>query len=133
MEIQPIRNEQDYEATLREIAELMEAEPEPGTTDFERLEVLTILVEDYEDEHHSVEHATPVETIEFHLDRLGWTQARLAREADLRPSHLSAVLNRRRTLSLTQIKKLSAVFDIPADLLIENEYQSEGSRRASRA
>lgn len=122
MDIRPIRTEEDYEAALREIARLMELDPAAGTSDADKLEVLATLVEDYEDDHHPVEPADPVETIRFHLDRLGWSQARLAREADVQASHLSAVLNGRRKLSLTQIQKLSATLEIPADRLMDNPY-----------
>jgi HTH-type transcriptional regulator/antitoxin HigA len=132
MEIRPIRNEDDYEWALREIAEVMEAEPNPGSDAFDRLDVLVTLVEAYEAKHHSVGPADPVETIRFHLDRLGWSQAELARQADIHTSHLSAVLNRRRSLTLPQIKKLSAVFEIPADQLIDNEYRSDDDRPAFR-
>jgi HTH-type transcriptional regulator / antitoxin HigA len=131
MDIQPIRSDADYEAALQTIAELMEAEPEQGTADFDRLDILATLVEAYEAEHHPVGPADPVETIRFHLDRLGWTQAELARQAGVQPTHLSAVLNRRRSLSLPQIKKLSALLDIPADQLIDNEFRSDEDGRAS--
>lgn len=131
MEIRPIRNETDYETALREIADLMESEPEHGSDSFDKLDILVTLVEAYEAEHHPVGPADSVETIRFHLDRLGWTQAELARQAGVQPTHLSAVLNRRRSLSLPQIKKLSALLDIPADQLIDNEYRSGDAGRAS--
>lgn len=130
MEIQPIRTEQDHEAALREIARLMESDPTPGSQEADKLEVLATLVEDYERNTDPVGPADPVETIQFHLERLGWSQAKLAREANIQTSHLSAVLNRRRKLSLTQIQKLSAVLEIPADQLIDNPYadESRGAR-----
>lgn len=73
MDIQPIRNDDDYERAVRQIAKLMEQQPEPGTDAFDRLDILATLVEAYEDEHHPVGPADPVETIHFHLERLGWT------------------------------------------------------------
>jgi HTH-type transcriptional regulator/antitoxin HigA len=133
MEIRPIRNDEDYERAVREIAELMEREPEPGTEAFDRLDVLATLVEAYEADEEPIGPADPVETIQFHLERLDWSQAELARRADLQPTHLSAVLNRRRNLSLEQIKKISATLDIPADRLIDNEYRDGDGRRAARA
>ncbi|MFU8804708.1 MAG: helix-turn-helix domain-containing protein [Bradymonadaceae bacterium] len=113
MKIRPIRDEEDYEAALRRIARLMESEPAEGTDDLDDLEVLVTLVESYEREHYDPGPAGAVETIKFHLDRLGWTQTELARRAGIQASHLSAVLNGRRELSLTQIKKLSALFELP--------------------
>lgn len=128
MDIRPIRSEQDYEAAVREIARLMEAAPREGTEAFDKLDVLATLVEAYERENHPVGSATPVETIRFHLDRLGWSQARLAREAGIHASHLSSVLNGRRALTLTQIQKLSATLEIPVGRLIENPYVDEMAR-----
>ena len=120
MEIEPIRTDEDYQRTLGEIAELMEREPESGTEEFDRLDVLVTLVEAYEDEAYSLdEPVDPVEVIEFHLNRLGWSQADLARNASVHRSHLSAVLNRKRPLSLTQIKKISLALDIPPGRLVD--------------
>ncbi len=129
MDIRPVRTEEDYETALRKIAALMETEPVEGTDEFDKLDVLVTLVEDYERRNHPIEAATPIETIKFHLERLGWSQAKLAREAGIQTSHLSAVLNGRRQLTLTQIRKLSATLDIPADRLIENPY-ADDSRQA---
>jgi HTH-type transcriptional regulator/antitoxin HigA len=120
MEIRPIRTEGDYEEALREIAALMEQDPDPGTEAFDRLDVLVMLVEAYEEEEYDLDQPVdPVEVIEYHLDRLGWPQAELARKAEVQRSHLSAVLNGKRSLSLTQIKKISLALDIPPGRLID--------------
>jgi HTH-type transcriptional regulator/antitoxin HigA len=128
MEIHPVRHEQQYEAALREISDLMDEEPEPGTDAYDRLDVLVTLVEAYEDEQADADarhDLDPVEVIEFHLDRLGWTQAELARRADIQKTHLSAVMNGRRSLSLDQIKGISAAFDIPPGRLIRRDRSSK--------
>lgn len=120
MEIRPIRTDDDYERALEEISELMEEEPRPGTDAYDRLDVLVTLVEAYEEEEYDLDESVdPVDVIEFHLDRLDWTQADLADRADLHRSHLSAVLNGNRSLSLTQIKKISLALDIPPGRLID--------------
>jgi len=128
MEIHPVRNEQQYEAALGEISELMDKEPEPGTEAYDRLDVLVTLVEAYEENQKGAESRDdldPVEVIEFHLDRLGWTQSELARRADIQKTHLSAVMNGRGSLSLDQIKGISAAFDIPPGRLIRRERSSK--------
>lgn len=63
MEIRPIKTEADYEAALAEIEELFEAEP--GTPEGDRLEVLTTLVEAYEDVHYSIPAPDPIEAIRY--------------------------------------------------------------------
>lgn len=127
MNVRPVRNENDYEFALRRVAALMELKPEPGTDAFDELDVWVTLIEDYESKNHPIGKADPVETIQFHLERLGWTQAELAKNADIQATHLSSVLNRRRELTLSQIKKLCAVFDIPADHLIRDLSDTRGT------
>ena len=128
MDIRPIRTDEDYEVALREIARLMESEPMEGSPEFDKLEILATLVEAYERANYSIQSADPVATIEFHLDRLGWTQAKLAQKAGIQASHLSAVMNGRRKLTLIQIQKLSATLDISAERLLENPYADEKAR-----
>lgn len=125
MEIRPIRTDEDYKEALREISRLMELEPQQASREFDKLDVLVTLVEDYERRNVEIDPADPVETIKFHLDRLGWSQAELARQAGIQASHLSAVLNRRRKLSLPQIQKLSALLDISVERLIDNPYSGD--------
>lgn len=66
-----------------------------------------------------------------HMERLDLSQAELARQAGIQPTHLSAVLQGHRQLSLTQIKKLSAFFAIPADALIDNPFRNNSEHRPS--
>ena len=121
MEIRPIKTEADYETALAEIEELFEAEP--GTPEGDRLEILTTLVEAYEDAHYSIPSPDPIEAIRYHMESRG-----LARR-DLEPyigsrARVSEILNRRRPLSLTMIRRLNKELGIPADVLIEPyEYQ----------
>ena len=58
MEIKPIKTETDYEAALKEIADLLDAEP--GTPEGDRLEILATLVEAYEDEHYDIPAPDPI-------------------------------------------------------------------------
>lgn len=117
-EVRPIHNETDYEEALREIDELLNSHPDPGTPEDERLELLSILVEDYEHRVYPIELPDdPVEVILFYLDQKGLTRK------DLEPfigdrSRVSDILGRRRSLSLAMIRRLNQGLGIPADLLI---------------
>ncbi len=62
MEIRPIKTEADYQAALDEIEAIFDAEP--GTPEEDRLEVLTTLVEAYEDKHYSIPMPDPIAAIE---------------------------------------------------------------------
>ena len=61
MDVKPIKTEADYEAALEEIDRLMNAEP--GTPEGDRLDVLTTLVEAWEEKHHQIEDPDPIEAI----------------------------------------------------------------------
>ncbi|MFL7870588.1 MAG: type II toxin-antitoxin system HigA family antitoxin, partial [Anaerolineales bacterium] len=73
MEIKPIKTEADYEAALKEIERLFDAEP--GTPESDRLEVLTTLVEAYEDEHYAIPAPDPVEAILYYMESRGLKRA----------------------------------------------------------
>lgn len=119
MEIRPIKTEADYEAALAEIDTLLEAAP--GAPETDRLEVLSLLVEAWEDAHYPIEAPDPVEAILFYME-----QNDLSRK-DLEPfigdrARVADVLNRKRPLSLSMIRRLNAGLGIPAEVLIK-EYR----------
>ena len=69
MDIKPIRTEADYKAALKEISALMERDPEPGTADGDRLDILATLVEAYENRHFPMDLPDPVEAILFRMEQ----------------------------------------------------------------
>ncbi len=58
MDVKPLRNEQDYDWAMREVAHYFEVDPELGTADGDRFEVLSILIKEYEDKHFRRRTAT---------------------------------------------------------------------------
>lgn len=69
MEIRPIHTEADYKRTLEEVSKLVASDPEPGTPEGDRLDVLTTLVQAYETKHYFIDLPDPVEAIKFRMDR----------------------------------------------------------------
>jgi HTH-type transcriptional regulator/antitoxin HigA len=69
MQIKPIRTKADYERTLREIEGLWGAGK--GTSEEDRLDVLTTLVEAYEQKHFPTDPPDPIEAIRFRLEQQG--------------------------------------------------------------
>lgn len=117
MDIRPIRTETDYEAGLDEIARLMAEDPQLGTADGDRLDVLTILIQAYERRHYPVLPPDPIEAIRFSMDQRGLTVADMC--PYLGPPHrVYEVLSRKRGLSLAMIRRLHAGLGIPAESLI---------------
>ena len=116
VQIKPIKTEADYEDALVEIESLLRAEP--GTLEADRLEILTSLVEDYEDEHHGIPSPDPVEAIFYYLESRGLTRKDLETILGSR-ARVSEVLNRKRPLSLEMIRRLHRNLGIPAQVLIQ--------------
>ncbi|MBN9090807.1 MAG: helix-turn-helix domain-containing protein [Reyranella sp.] len=129
MSLKPIRTRTDHARALEEIERLMGAKR--GSPQADRLEVLAALVAAYEAAHDPIELPEPIEAIEAHMDERGLDQADLARLLGSR-SLASAILNRKRALSLSIIRKLSGAWDIPTDILVQ-PYKLTGyrSRRAA--
>ena len=116
MDIRPIKSEADNELTLAEIERLFEANPD--TPEGDRLEVLVTLVEAYEDQHYSIPLPDPIEAIKYYMESRG------LKRRDLEPyigtrARVSEILNRKRPLTLTMIRKLHTGLGISADVLIQ--------------
>ncbi len=116
VKVKPIRSDTDYESALAEIETLFDVRP--GTTDADRLEILTALVEDYEDRHHAIPFPDPVAAILYHLESRGLTRKDLEVSLGSR-ARVSEILNRKRPLSLEMIRRLHRDMGIPAEVLIQ--------------
>lgn len=117
MDIHPVRTEADYKATLKEIAALMESDPELGTPEGDRLDILVTLVQAYEARHIPIEAPDPIEAIKFRMEQSGLSVK------DLEPiigkrNRVYEVLNRKRPLTLAMIRRLHENLGIPASVLI---------------
>ena len=117
MDIRPIHTEADYKATLREISVLMESDPDPGTPEGDRLDILSTLVQAYETRHFPIGTPDPVEAIRFRMEQSGLSVK------DLEPiigksNRVYEVLNRKRPLTLAMIRRLHQRLGIPAEVLI---------------
>jgi HTH-type transcriptional regulator/antitoxin HigA len=126
MDIKPIKTEADYEAALKEIEGLFDAEP--GTPEGDRLKILATLVEAYEDEHYDIPAPDPIEAILYYME-----SRRLTR-ADLEPyigsrARVSEILNRKRPLTLAMIQRLNQL-GIPAEALIQPYKVATNSSRS---
>lgn len=118
MDIAPIKTRRDYRQALKRIEGLMRAKR--GTPEGDYLDVLVTLVEAWERRHYPIDFPDPIEAIKYYMDQNG-LQAR-----DLIPfigsrNRVHEVLNRRRALTLTMIRRLHEGLGIPAESLIKGE------------
>ena len=115
MQIKPIKTEKDYEDALKLIEKLWDARP--NTPPGDKLEVLTTLVEAYEEKVHKILPPDPVEAIKFRMEQLGLSKT------DVVPylggkNRVSEVLQRKRNLTVRMMKKLHSELEIPAESLL---------------
>ncbi len=117
MQIRPIRSEDDYKAALREISSLMDLDPEPGTADGDRLDVLATLVQAYEARHHPIDPPDALQAIRFRMEQAGLSVQDLQAVIG-KSNRVYEVLNGKRPLSLRMIRELHRQLGIPADVLL---------------
>jgi HTH-type transcriptional regulator / antitoxin HigA len=128
--IKPIRNEADYELALKDIDACLDAGASSPERD--RLEVLTVLVDDYEAKHYPISAPDPIAAIEFVLEQQGLTRKDLE-EVIGSSGRISEVMNKQRPLTLAMIRKLVEKFDLPADVLIRSTGDSRALGNVTRA
>ncbi len=113
--IRPIKTEDQYKATMEQMKILWECPP--NTPEADLLEVLSILVEDYENKHYPIEPLDPIEAIRYRMDEEDLSQKDLVRYFGSK-ERVSEVLSRKRPLTLRMIKSLYHGLGISADSLL---------------
>ncbi|TLU98290.1 helix-turn-helix domain-containing protein [Dyadobacter luticola] len=114
----PIKNDVQYDKSLERIYQLMQTDILPDSAESDELEVLSILVKNYENIHFPVPKPNPLEAIKFRLEQLGMTEKELSEILGYR-SRKSEILSGKRKLSLAMIRKLNEKLHIPAEVLIQ--------------
>lgn len=117
MDIKPIRTRADCEAALAQVWPPFDREPEPGTAEGDRFDVLVTLIEAYEREHFPIDAPDPIEAIKFRMEQQGLTPA------DLPPligrlNRVYEALNRKRPLTMAMVRRLHRQLGLPAESLI---------------
>lgn len=116
MKIKPIKTDKDYNEALVRLEAIFDAKP--GTEESDELEVLGILIDQYENDHFPIGLPDPIEAIKFRMEQMGYNQKDLAEIMGLK-SRASEILNRKRKLSLEMIRQLHERLKIPTDVLIQ--------------
>jgi len=130
MKIKPIKTDADYESALKEVEHLFNVKP--GTSEADHLEILTTLIESYEEKNYSIPLPDPIETILYYMESRG-----LSRH-DLEPligsrARVSEVINRKRPLTMEMIRNLNKSLGISAEVLIQpyRTFKQQGTTRRS--
>ncbi len=133
MIVRTLKTETDYKEALAEIDRLFDAAPE--TPDGDCLDVLTLLVEAYEEQHYPIPPPDPVAALEYYMESRGLSRRDLEPYLGSR-ARVAEVLNRKRGLSIDMIRRLHQGLGISADILIQpyslsNQPPNEASRKAA--
>ena len=83
MNIQVIHNEEAHEAALRELQRLMEIDPQPGSSKFAQMELLALVVHDYEARRFPILPPDPIDAIRFRMEQQGITRSDLVKTLGL--------------------------------------------------
>jgi HTH-type transcriptional regulator/antitoxin HigA len=118
MKILPIRTKANYKSALAEVAKLVDLDPKVGTSNGDSLEVLSILIEEYESKHFPIESPNPIDAIRFRMEQNDLTAK------DLVPlignlNRVYEILNGKRSLTLNMIRNITEELGIPAKVLIQ--------------
>jgi HTH-type transcriptional regulator / antitoxin HigA len=121
--LRPIKSDKQYEEYLERAYELMQMDLKPDSKNSDELEVLSILIENYETGNFPIDPPNPIDAIFFRLDQMNLDKSDLNKILGSR-SRTSEILSGKRKLSLAMIRKLNAKLKIPAEILIR-DYELE--------
>ena len=117
MKIAPIRNEKDYQNALKRLELIFDAEK--GSEEGDELEILSILIDQYENENFPIGMPDPIEAIKFRMEQMGMKQKDLAEVVGYK-SRVSEILSKKRKLTLDMIRKLNTTLHIPTEVLVQD-------------
>ena len=116
--LKPIKSNKQYDIALNRAYELMHKVITPGSRQSDELEVLSILIKEYEQVHFPVPKPDPLAAIRFRMEQMDMSEAELSEVLGYR-SRKSEILSGKRKLSLAMIRKLNKTLHIPAEVLIQ--------------
>ncbi len=117
MEWKVIKTKKEYTTAMARLEIIFDAKSNTPIGD--ELELLTLLIEKYEEEKYPIDMPDPIEAIKFRMEQLGYQQKDLAEAIGLK-SRVSELLNKKRKLTLSMIRNLHESIGIPTDVLIRD-------------
>ena len=119
MRIKVIKTEAEYNEALSNIEEMLKiGEDQLTENQLDDLEIISTLVEKYENDHFPIPFPDPIEAIQFRMEQQGLTRKDLQKYLGS-ASKVSEVMNRKRPLSLSMIRALHEGLGISMEVLIQ--------------
>lgn len=119
MNIKPIKIEKDYEKALERMEVIFDAPPD--TKEGDEAEILSLLIENYENNHYPIEAPDPIEAIKIRMEEMNLKQKDLIGIIGGK-SRISEILNKKKRLTVDMIRELEKTLHISASVLV-NSYQ----------
>ena len=114
--IRPIKTEQDYKLALKQMESLFHAKP--NTKEGDILELLALVIEDYEDKNYKIEPLTPLEALKCEMEEQGLNQTNLAQRFGMSKSSISEILQGKKQMSVRFMKHLHNDLGISGNVLL---------------
>ena len=117
MKLKPVKTEREYNAYLVWLDKMFDKKVKPGSTEGEKLQIVLLLIKDYEDKHYSIPAPNPIQAIKLKMEEKG------LKNKDLEPyigskSYISQILSGKKPLTLEIVKMLHRFLGIPAEVLL---------------
>jgi HTH-type transcriptional regulator/antitoxin HigA len=119
MEFRLIKTEKEYQNALRRLDQVFDAPT--GTAESDEADILTLLIDDFENRLYPIEAPDPIEAIKIRMEEMQLKQKDIALALGGK-NRASEILNRKRKLTLDMIRKLSETLNLSVSLLIQ-EYK----------
>lgn len=117
MDWKVIKTEKDYQKALKRLETIFDSKK--GSKNGDELELLSLLIDNFEKEKFPIDLPDPIEAIKFRMEQLGYTQKDLTEVIGLK-SRVSEILSKKRKLTLDMIRKLNEVLGIPTEVLVRD-------------
>ncbi len=117
MKLKPIKSEKDYQNALERLELIFDAPI--NTQEGDEAEILSLLIENYENEHYAIEAPDPIEAIKIRMEELNMRQKDLVGVIGGK-SRVSEILNRKKRLTVEMIRELERILQISASVLVNN-------------
>lgn len=117
MKIKPIKTEKDYEQALERLEVIFDAPA--NSPEGDEAEILSMLIDNYENEHYPIEAPDPIEAIKIRMEEMNLKQKDLVGVIGGK-SRVSEILNKKKRLTVDMIRELERILHISASVLVTN-------------
>ena len=117
MNIRPIKTEKDYNNALKRLDVIFDASP--NSTEGDEAEILSLLIENYENEYYPIDSPDPIEAIKIRMEEMDYKQKDLVGIIGGK-SRVSEILNKKKRLTVDMIRKLEEMLHLSASILVNN-------------